>query len=746
MNKLTKNFNFVEDPYLIKFLLKIEKYIENEDEYDRIPQEVRKTLEYIFNKELGYEGNINNMITRFKNKYNDWLAIEAMYFINSTCNKHMHNNKNIEVDYADVIYLTKSLSILCQRFFLKNPTCKFYYNAYNTQPIKAETNIVNMINDKQIQNRKMKIVDWLLDDTLKIEIPFYQRDYTWNEENIKTLWNDLEDRNNDKDSHYFGVIAINNKMKNKKNIIKIIDGQQRITTSILLLKATYDYFILNSYSSALMDKLKNIFEIQNFSEKFINQSSSEGMKNDWNKIITKNIIDQNRNAWKYSKNYLIFKEEIMKISDINKVNFYIETFINKFEFIELSFNVEPKKEMSIFENLNSKGTSLNEWDLIKNQLYNINPNDINDNEKVDIVNNRLIYPLTDNIKKNDNKYIETFFAEYVRFTCVLNDKKYHNKYSRFPIYNNFKRIFDKEYMGTEEENKKSYEEFLDEIKKYGIIYREFSNKNISNFNKKLENLASRIEYIIRRPNMYCVLFSIFKRTCSFNDGKWHIDNWNELEDCILILNNMLIRREVCDGFGYSMTKPALEISRVINEANDLSIDLYNYLEKSDMIVSDIIFYKNLVNKNTKITLITKIFLELESFLLNEDLNSDNLIKTKNPSVEHIMPRDYSKWETTINNQLGKDESIDEKHKEYLNKLGNFIVIPKSINSRIKNSTWDIKKEELLKTKLPMYSGNEKYGLKSFSGLTDWTFNRIEKRSEAISYIITHHLYSFDKYK
>ena len=402
--------------------------------------------------------------------------------------------------------------------------------------------------------------------------------------------------------------------------------------------------------------------------------------------------------------------------------------------------------MSIFENLNSKGTSLNEWDLIKNQMYNINPNDIDDKEKVIIVNEKLIYPLTDNRKKNDNKYIETFFAEYVRFTCVLKNEKYHNKYSRFPIYNNFKRIFDKEYVGTKQKNKQEYEEFLDEIKKYGIIYREFSNKNISNFNKKLENFSSRIEYIIRKPNMYCVLFSIFKKTCSFNNGEWVINNENELKNCILILNNMLIRREICDGFGYSMTKSTLEISKVINNANDLSRDLYNYLQKNDMIVSDIVFYKNLINKNTKITLITKIYLELESFLLNENINSENSIKTVNPTVEHIMPKDYSKWETTINNQLGKNESIDVKHKEYLNKLGNFIVIPKSINSRIKNSTWDIKKIELLKTKLPMYFGNEKYGLKSFSSLTDWTFNRIQKRSEAIAYIITHNLYSFDKYK
>ena len=344
MNKLTKNFNFVEDPYLIDFLLKIERYIENEEEYDRIPQKVRKATEYIFNTKLKYEGSLNDMIIRYKSKYDEWLVVQAMYFIKTTCNKHMHNNTNIEVDYADAIYLIKSLSILCQKFYTKNPGSKFYDNAYNTKPQETKTNIVSVINDKQIQNKKMKIVDWLLDDKLKIVIPFYQRDYTWNEENIKTLWNDIEDRNKDGDSHYFGVIAINDKLKDKNNIIKIIDGQQRITTTILLLKAAYDFFIEHNYSSSLMDKLKDIFEKQDFSSKFINESSSDGMKNDWNKIISRGVVDLSRSAWKYSKNYLIFKEQIENMNDIKEVNFYVETFMNKFVFIELSFNVEPKKK------------------------------------------------------------------------------------------------------------------------------------------------------------------------------------------------------------------------------------------------------------------------------------------------------------------------------------------------------------------------------------------------------------------
>ena len=72
------------------------------------------------------------------------------------------------------------------------------------------------------------------------EIPIYQRGYAWEEENLRDLWDDLDYL--DDRSHYFGTILL--KKANKKtraglrtfDHFEVIDGQQRLTTTLILLR------------------------------------------------------------------------------------------------------------------------------------------------------------------------------------------------------------------------------------------------------------------------------------------------------------------------------------------------------------------------------------------------------------------------------------------------------------------------------------------------------------------------------
>ena len=81
-------------------------------------------------------------------------------------------------------------------------------------------------------------------------IPDYQRPYAWEEKECLTLWDDLmnfcfPDQNKDKfnkdtDEYYLGSMVT---FKNIDNKFEVIDGQQRLTTIMLLLRAFYSYFI-----------------------------------------------------------------------------------------------------------------------------------------------------------------------------------------------------------------------------------------------------------------------------------------------------------------------------------------------------------------------------------------------------------------------------------------------------------------------------------------------------------------------
>jgi uncharacterized protein with ParB-like and HNH nuclease domain len=79
----------------------------------------------------------------------------------------------------------------------------------------------------------------------KYIVPVYQRNYAWKEEQIETLFNDI---NQEKKGYYVGNILINN-VNSKKNII---DGQQRLTTLSLFLLAVYEE--LKKYTGMAKDE------------------------------------------------------------------------------------------------------------------------------------------------------------------------------------------------------------------------------------------------------------------------------------------------------------------------------------------------------------------------------------------------------------------------------------------------------------------------------------------------------------
>ncbi|MBT0880899.1 MULTISPECIES: DUF262 domain-containing protein [unclassified Campylobacter] len=152
---------------------------------------------------------------------------------------------------------------------------------------------------------------------LNLSIPDYQRPYVWNENHIKTLLKDIE---SNKNITLLGSIVLyktNKVTKDNKPIYEIIDGQQRLTTIKLILKA--------------LDKNNKFLE----NAKYYHQISHINIK----------------------KNYDFLKEYLK-----NKTNFYGK--LEKINFIYISTN-DIKRAFVFFDNINTKGKKLENYDLIK---------------------------------------------------------------------------------------------------------------------------------------------------------------------------------------------------------------------------------------------------------------------------------------------------------------------------------------------------------------------------------------------
>ena len=225
-----------------------------------------------------------------------------------------------------------------------------------------------------MKSKSKKIIEIICKENVIFEIPSYQRKYKWDfKKQIKTLIEDIDLFITDekRDTFFFGTIVTkdNNEKDEKYENLILVDGQQRITSILLIFRAIYSVIIDDEPNCFIIEKLKPIFELSD--RMFILQRI-----NDFN--IVKKIFSLKENniekieIEKNSNYYIIFKKLKKYFSEKIKENpLYIETFfeegISKLEVSHIILG-EKEDEFLVFESINSKGEPLSSADLIKNHI------------------------------------------------------------------------------------------------------------------------------------------------------------------------------------------------------------------------------------------------------------------------------------------------------------------------------------------------------------------------------------------
>ncbi|MFP6285407.1 DUF262 domain-containing protein [Helicobacter pylori] len=194
------------------------------------------------------------------------------------------------------------------------------------------------------------------------EIPSYQRGYAWQDRQLKDFWNDLEHVSKLGDKfHYMHSLTLR-ELENEfeSSAFEIIDGQQRLATSLILLgllaKITQNkdpkYSLINlepilSYKYyGLSEAFRAIIEEEKDLEKFKTS------------FYAKNLIDA----------YAFFQE---KISDtpIEALEKMFDALIKKMLFSVVELNDNRIDPFSSFETINNRGKDLSTLELLKNRLH-----------------------------------------------------------------------------------------------------------------------------------------------------------------------------------------------------------------------------------------------------------------------------------------------------------------------------------------------------------------------------------------
>ena len=215
-------------------------------------------------------------------------------------------------------------------------------------------------------------------------IPDYQRPYAWGETECGQLWDDIfgfsipenDATKFDSEKEYFlGPIVT---FKNEAGKSEIIDGQQRLTTLMLLLRAFYSKFGNmedNNSKSTRKDIEQCIWKTDEFSNpltdklKIDSEVASDDEKDVFLNILkTGEVADSEKG--KYAANYRFFCEKVADF--LNGFPSYFAYLPNRImnNCVMLPIEAEDKETaLQIFSTLNDRGKPLSDADIFKAQFY-----------------------------------------------------------------------------------------------------------------------------------------------------------------------------------------------------------------------------------------------------------------------------------------------------------------------------------------------------------------------------------------
>ncbi|GHP61730.1 hypothetical protein VN1195_00210 [Helicobacter pylori] len=552
----------------------------------------------------------------------------------------------------------------------------------------------------------------ILKDELYYQIPIYQRPYQWTEENCEKLLDDLFfNYEDDRESDYFcgSLVLIAISEDSKAKTYDVVDGQQRLSTFILLAKV-----LATLYSERLTEESKDYLQesliskygkkdrlnfnaigfnaekdFQNALDFFDDLDASKGENS------KSNAPSKGKNS--YLKNAICLKNYLEK-KEIEDINDFIEWLYFKVVFITITCP-DADKALRIFHVLNARGLALNATDIFKGELLK----HAKEHEQEEFVSrwNALSQKCSDN-----DLEIETLFSWYLTYLDTVTSKEKMEK--RLVTW--FKNL-NKTPLG-----------YLEGVEDFYNAYCEMLEMQ--------DRYAHLLSY--KDDDYLCVILctSILHR---YSDQdiealkellvKFYYQDWvagqtksTRSQTCCNIINALKEKK--------SVEHIASIVKQYLNEKN-ITQDFKRNLQDSSLYTK---FY--FTGKTPKKNSWLKPILILMEYSMSDDPKPKRIQMDKNLHVEHILPQ-----KPTLSSQWAKDFS-EEERKLYTHSLANLTLLGGKKNTKASNLDFKDKKkiymgEEISLSKMTCY----KMTIDIAYHYTEWTPKSLEKRKEELIKII-----------
>lgn len=520
----------------------------------------------------------------------------------------------------------------------------------------------------------------------KVKIPFFQRTYVWDEDN----WEDLieEFRDEEKTNNFLGAIILKQlpSISGKPKELEVIDGQQRLTTISIFLRAIYD-----SFSEDIKQNVKDaIFTILFFKRDYTSKDYEVRIENSfvdaesYKKVIkepeTINLNEVNEKSHRIIRCYKYFRETFEKMSEDDKKNL-LNKILNPGNKMLVVIDLDEKDdEQSIFDTLNTAGVKLTAAEIIKNALFKklIELSDSKEAIKTYKETWRKVFLEDEDILMYWEKELTTGRLKRQNIEILLHSvaviEGFYDPAKH--TLSDLSRLYKKK-MG-EFKTSQDLEAFIGKIIEYARIYKEniydFDKSDLFSFSNDLNGIKKRLLHILNILNISTFHPFILRVIKNENSTKQKI-YLKDLEN--FVIYNAVTKKIPIKNYNKF-------IKQFIKDPENLKKEVAGISEEGIAIG-----LRKVPNK-----LASLILFWIELYRRAKEEKSDTMELKYTYTLEHIMPVKWEKY-WNFNSVPHPDSNLSDAEKEKDRKekiywLGNMTLLKSKLNTSIRNYDFERK--------------------------------------------------------
>jgi len=541
----------------------------------------------------------------------------------------------------------------------------------------------------KVENKSIN--DVLSKNNSSFFIPPFQRAYAWGQQEIERYFHDLkrimdserDENEKDKQEHFFGVLVLKPEMDGFASREVVVDGQQRLTTTLLLLIALHD----SVNDEKVKVQIEEMF-LKNQASTFSDKIKLKQVTRDWDAYRT--LINGSEHLpGKITDGYRQF------LAKIEGSDYAIEEYVKALSRVNVAcifLDERPYKgedPQIIFETLNSLGKPLSFADLIRNYIMLGMPS----HDQTEIYDSTW-FPLIENVLHERTSH---FFRDYMQYK--------ESKYFKVVSDNNTKELYALFTQFVERTFRHDKKAFVNDIHCYVPLYTWIDRVDAqavitsdADKNRIIIELLRNIFHDIKADAFKPLVLGILDyHQFGFNNVKLPDD---QLIEALRVIRTYLIRRRVLKLTQGENREIAGLCNKIRARATHLLMDtngeilrllsggIYRLRIPNDVEITAELkrtdFYNGL-NKYSKF-----ILGKIEEHLSKVSID----FRDKRITIEHVMPQKIERskeWKQELGNRWVDSVKI------YLHNIGNLILT--EFNSEMGNKPLTDKKDMLKKSNL-----------------------------------------------